>query len=280
MSDEPLEPLDVGKGPESAQSAASSAQISDDWLRDFYKECGREVTLAYTTLNQMKNWAIVVQASIIAAVVSFGRSQPNPRDALVPIVAGALLAYVFTLRFFVRAILCYLNLLRWNTLQSAIVQFKLVPKDTATTQAELESNLRREINDYYHRWLAVVPRTSQLSSNLKLGFGLLLAIPATLFVGGVVMLWGDSLVRGMLLFAIGATAIEGLEFKRSAFFDTPANANRRTKVPKTFPDPEGSEGVILMWLLVLALSVGVMLGPWLDVAIRGLGPIPEVTRIR
>src|SRR5687767_6165523 len=96
----------------------SSASFSDDWLRDFYKECGREVTLAYTTLNQMKNWAIVVQASIIAAAVSFGRSQATGESGLFPILVGALLAYVFTARFFVRAILCYLNLLRWNTLQS------------------------------------------------------------------------------------------------------------------------------------------------------------------
>src|SRR6266404_5852260 len=53
---------------------ARAVELDDPWLHDFYKECGREVTLAYTTLNQMKNWAIVVQAAVISGVVAFGKN--------------------------------------------------------------------------------------------------------------------------------------------------------------------------------------------------------------
>src|SRR5947199_10747156 len=109
--------LGVETEPPAPQKGKDQPALDDAWLRDFYKECGREVTLAYTTLNQMKNWAIVVQAAIIASVASFGRAllqspknEADP-DLSVAIVIGAVLAYLFTLRFFVRAILCYINLL-------------------------------------------------------------------------------------------------------------------------------------------------------------------------
>src|SRR5712692_7160109 len=39
----------------------------EKWVENFYKECGRETTLAYTTLNQMKNWAMVIAAAFISA---------------------------------------------------------------------------------------------------------------------------------------------------------------------------------------------------------------------
>ena len=104
-----------------------SENLEDDWLHDFYKECGREVTLSYTTLNQMKNWAIVVQGTIIASVAGFGRSlltsgdTSTSREIGTAVVIGAVLAHLFTIRFMVRSMLCYINLLRWNVLQSAIV---------------------------------------------------------------------------------------------------------------------------------------------------------------
>src|SRR5437667_1333397 len=100
---------------ESTGSLPASEPLCDSWLHDFYKECGREVTLAYTTLNQMKNWAMIVAAAAISGL-SFGtsgRHYPNP-----VMFVGVVIVYVFILRFFVRAILCYINLTRWNKLQS------------------------------------------------------------------------------------------------------------------------------------------------------------------
>jgi hypothetical protein len=247
--------------------------LDDAWLHDFYKECGREVTLAYTTLNQMKNWAIAVQAAIIAAVVSFGRSLLSHPDGTVQVplgfavVVGAVLAYLFTLRFFVRAILCYVNLLRWNTLQSVIVKYKLVPRDRGDSapldKEQLENCVRSHIQDYYHRWLSPVPRRAQIASNLKLGFGLLLALPALLLMWGASAQWDNSLVRGLVAFAIGGTFIEVMDFWASRFFDTPAVAASRREEHYIFPAPSGDLWYVAIWLLNVTLSGFVALWPWL-----------------
>jgi hypothetical protein len=102
----------------------------------------------------------LVQGTIIAAVAAFIRSNPtggadgSTLPLAFPVVVGSVLAYVFTLRFFVRALLCYINLARWNTLQSAILEWKVWPKNpkTGTTIAaeDVRSDaVRRKIQDYH-----------------------------------------------------------------------------------------------------------------------------------
>jgi hypothetical protein len=235
----------------------------DSWLHDFYKECGREVTLAYTTLNQMKNWAIVVQAAIIAAAVSFTGRVPTiqlsgiTRPEFAPMV-GASLAYLFTLRFFVRAILCYNNLLRWNQLQRSVINAVLLPQPDArrdgSTRAQRIEALRADINLCYYRWLATIPRKKQFLSNLKLGFGLLLALPAFLTIWGSVALWDVPLVRGIAFFVLGGTGIEIADFLMSGYFNDVAAANRRGV--QRNPLEESATTYIVAWignLLVAAL---------------------------
>src|SRR5579863_6802608 len=97
--------------------------LDEAWLHDFYKECGREATLAYTTLNQMKNWAMVVAAAALSGLPFGSKSSEYPTPIM---FAGVVVVYTFILRFFVRAILCYINLVRWNVLQSDCVELKLV----------------------------------------------------------------------------------------------------------------------------------------------------------
>src|SRR5690242_13218613 len=94
--------------------AAPPIVMSFKWAENLYKECGREITLAYTTLNQMKNWAMVIAGAILSGLAfgSAAGSYPNK-----PMIVGVVIAFAFTLRFFIRAILCYINLSRWNTLQ-------------------------------------------------------------------------------------------------------------------------------------------------------------------
>src|SRR2546422_4438514 len=112
-------------GPNLATPKLSSPPIDLDWLETFYKECGREVTLAYTTLNQMKNFAMIIAGAVLSGV-SFGAGAQNYPSG--PMFVGVVIAYAITLRFFVRAILCYINLIRWNRLQSKIVNFMLLAK--------------------------------------------------------------------------------------------------------------------------------------------------------
>lgn len=122
------------EAPNGSTNAASVMTFDDGWLENFYKECGREVTLAYTTLNQMKNWAIVTAAAAISGL-AFGTAASNFPN--VPMFTGTVIVYAFVLRFFIRAIICYVNLIRWNTLQKDCIELKLIPTGTASPASRL-----------------------------------------------------------------------------------------------------------------------------------------------
>jgi hypothetical protein len=243
-----------------------SISLDENWLETFYKECGREATLAYTTLNQMKNWAMIVAAAAISGL-SFGTSAalyPN-----VPMFLGVVLVYVFVLRFYVRAILCYINLLRWNQLQSDCVSLKLVQKpprlgESKKTKEDLEKQLIQDIENYYHRWLSTVNRKTQLFSNLKLGFALLFALPLFFMVQGVATLWGNSWVKGMTFFALGTTFVELNDFFKSQFFDDVRAFKKREsrgKFHDIFPAPASRGWYIALWLLNLTISIAIAQWP-------------------
>ncbi len=83
----------VPPGPELSPSLPSGD--FDTWIEHFYKECGREVTLAYTTLNQMKNWAIAIVAAFVSALVTLGKpGQQSTTIVQVGIYSAAVVAYV------------------------------------------------------------------------------------------------------------------------------------------------------------------------------------------
>lgn len=127
-SSEPLRESSVApdKKADDARQQILPQLIDDDkWLDSFYRECGREVTLAYTTLNQMKNWAMVVAAAAISGLSFSSSAQQNQYPSL-PMFVGTVVVYVFVLRFYIRAILCYTNLLKWNKLQADCLSLKLL----------------------------------------------------------------------------------------------------------------------------------------------------------
>jgi len=243
----------------------------DKWIESFYKECGREVTLAYTTLNQVKNWGMAIVAAFISAIVTLGK--PGDAGALTPaarlgIYSAAVVAYVFNLRFFIRAILCYINLLRWNRLQSDIVAAYLIPKPlkpgkSLPTREQARAFLRDEITDYYHRWRATIDRKNQVFQNLKLGFALVLAFPLFFVIVWSVELWQLALVRGLAVFAAGTTLVELTDFSRSSYFDTPSRHASRSRGgrAKLFPVPVSQGGYLLTWSLTMLLSAVVALWP-------------------
>jgi hypothetical protein len=220
--------------------------LDEEWLKDFYKECGREITLAYTTLNQMQNWAIVVQAAIAAAVGAIVKSvSPNAVDApLTAMVVGASIAYLFTLRFFIRAVICYTNLLRWNTLQKEILLNHSDPVALSET-----------IRTYYYEWRATTPRAKQLASNLKLGFSLLFLLPVGAIVWGIIELRTNALLRGFVTAAVLGTLLEAYHFSRDSWFDDPSAAARRRSARPSFPGPSGDLDHVWGWFIVAAVSV-------------------------
>lgn len=231
---------------------------NDNFLKEFYKECGREVTLAYTTLNQMKNWAIVVSAAIAAAIASLLKSPSatdQASDAKI-IFLGAMLAYLFNVRFFVRAVICYVNLLRWNTLQSDIARLMLqFDSGTSKTKEELQRDVKSSIDIYYHQWLSPIDRWAQFTSNLKLGFGLLLVLPVVIMLWSGAVSWGSFYTRAATIFVVGGSAIELYEFMTTSFLDTPsARARRKASDRNRFPSPSGKNTTFVMWTILLIAS--------------------------
>lgn len=243
----------------------------EKWLEHFYKECGREVTLAYTTLNQMKNWAVLIVAAVVSAVVAVQRSTlGDPRNDL-SVYIGALIAYIFTLRFFVRAILCYINLVRWNNLQRSIAAFKIAQpsSESVKTSNELKQEVLKKIDQLYFGWHAPrdLTRTTQLVANLKLGFGLLLALPLFFAVViGIRMLPFNYPVLGITTFAIGYTIVELIDFLYSPLFDTPEVYAKRKprKENAIFPTPK--LGTRYMILSILNVIVSILIGLWPEIS--------------
>lgn len=252
---------------------SNPTQEFEEWLPRFYSECGREVTLAYTTLNQMKNWAMVIVGAFISAIVAFTKSSSGTDLGPiinVEIMVGAVLAYVLSLRFFVRAILCYINLIRWNKLQSDIISYRLISKteyggSTADEQNTSLTTLNNDIIEFYHNWASPIDRKTQIISNLKLGFALILALPLFFVILGISQLWSDYLVRGFAVFALGNTLLELNEFFHSSFFDTPEKrAKRKTKKEKLsriFPIPTLRIGYLLLWIVNIIISAVFALWP-------------------
>jgi hypothetical protein len=241
-----------------------------DFIKEFYKECGREVTLAYTTLNQMKNWAIVVTAALMGAFASFwrrGQDGALTEDVTLVALVAASLSLLFNLRFFIRASICYVNMLRWNRLQNAIASFKM---GTSRKKAISESELIDEIDTYYHRWASPVGRFEQVSSNLKLGFGLLLAIPTLVVVVCGINSVGDPMAMAVCSFVISGFLIECYEFSTTRFLDVSEkldkkdrkrarkeelDGSRRKGRGGVFPGSSSSLLVFLMWFFSVVLSI-------------------------
>jgi hypothetical protein len=251
--------------------AIDALGLSDKWLENFYKECGREVTLAYTTLNQMKNWAMIVAAAAISGLAFGTGAQSFPNERM---FVGVAIVYTFVLRFFFRAIICYINLVRWNVLQKSCIQLMLDSKPYQREEAA--QRFREDISLYYFRWLAPIDRKTQLVSNLKLGFALLFVLPLFFLGWGFFNLWASPLVEGMTTFVIGTTVIEVGDFLRSTIFDDRHATERRRsrRITSNFPIPSSRFGYLSAWLAVLIVSISVAGIRHHKMVVESASPIP------
>jgi hypothetical protein len=253
---------------ETSQVSGPRGQFDEGWLENFYKECGREVTLAYTTLNQAKNWAMAITGAAISGL-AFGKAETTYPN--VPMFVGVVVVYALNLRFFVRAILSYINLGRWNTLQADCLRSRLFRGGSPSSRLlQSEARLNQDINNLYFEWLSPYSRKTQILSNLKLGFALLLAIPLFFLLWGIPVLWPHPIVKGLTIFALGDTLVELSDFLTSKYFDTVdayARRKARGQISQTFPAPSSRGFFILSWLLVLITSATVAgwptLWPWM-----------------
>src|SRR5205085_1120241 len=100
-----------------------TSSLNRAWLERFYAECGREITLSYTVLNQANTWTTTLFAALVAAIAINGADyNSNPPTLYYPNLIlwfYAVLSWVVMLRFFVRASLPLAYLYKWNSLQAA-----------------------------------------------------------------------------------------------------------------------------------------------------------------
>ncbi|HET9840355.1 MAG TPA: hypothetical protein VFR84_19155 [Candidatus Angelobacter sp.] len=250
--------MTVSTTPASSTSAAAG-KFDEQWLHDLYRECGREITLAYTTQNQLTNWAILVVGALFPAL-AFGAAGAGRPTAFT--VIGLSVAYAFVLRFFFRAILAYINLSRWNTLQKLCLRQRLFPGAAADPDAEAE--LARAIENHYFHWISPINRREQVVSTLRLSFSLLFVLPLFFLLWGFIELWNDSRVpgvdiKGVAVFVVGITGVEIASFLRSSYFDDIAARNKRKNPRAIFPAASPDTGYIVWWLTVLVASIVIAL---------------------
>jgi hypothetical protein len=237
--------------------------LDETWLQNFYKECGRELSLAYGTLNQDTNWAMIIVAALISGLAL--KAPAGAPDGL--IVVGVAVAYAIILRFFVRAILAYINVTRWNTLQRACLELRLLNAQNSPEAGPLQVNLKDKIQNHYFNWLSPINRRAQVLSTLRLSFSLMFALPIFFMAWGVIRSWNNSLVKGALVFAVGISFVEILDFLRSPFFDNVEAHSARAskgKVATTFPSPVADSGYMLWWFIVVVISILVTIWPKLS----------------
>jgi hypothetical protein len=162
-------------------------RIDRRFLDTFYRECGREVTLAYTVLNQTNTWAITFSAAAIAPLIALVKKQPsgeytfdypNPYYWLYLILVWGVL-----LRFLQRSALGLANMYRWNRLATATWELAALPEGDAN-YSQLNDSLVEMVDELMMRWGNPRPVPLIIWNTLKLLY------LGPLIVVAVFVIWG------------------------------------------------------------------------------------------
>jgi len=205
--------------------------IDRKFLDTFYRECGREVTLAYTVLNQTNTWAITFFAAVIGSSLvglvkkvsprDYSFDYPNPFHWLYLILAWGLL-----LRFIQRSALALSNMYRWNKLATSVWEVAALPA-CHPLQAELNDALVLLVDELMIRWREPRSRLFVLWGTLKLMYIGPLIVLLVLIGWGIIALPHDALYWWGIHVFVAWTAMEALFF---------ANWNRNSRQALQGPD--------------------------------------------
>jgi hypothetical protein len=222
---------------------------SDTWVARFYAECGREISLSMNTLHTLNSWAVTVILALLSTLAVI-RHFPNVISYGLLILGASLV-----LRFFIRSLLAYTNLERFNRLQSAALMLLRSPDPDADDVARFDEVLDR----LYYQWACPLPKWRLVWSNAKLaGFSYLFAALA------LVTVWTGLALRNLWqaqLLSLGGLAIvlgEAYLFFRAPYFRHVPSPTQETFGPR----PEQSSGSIptmkalVHWLRRNALALG------------------------
>jgi len=189
-----------------------------EWIRDFNKECGRELTLAFQVISQANNWGLTVATAIfgatLLAIIKFGNDQ-NPISFTYPTFATwyiIIFSWIIMLRFFIRSCIAHINIFRWNKLMKLINLYLSVPENDSRSK-ELENNCIKAINLYYFEWRSPIPMKRLIWDNLKLMYLWFMAPVIILFLWGLISLDIHNIAWGIGLLIFGVpTLLEILWF--------------------------------------------------------------------
>jgi hypothetical protein len=187
------------------------------WLEAFYKECGREVSLAYNVLNQTNNWGITLAvAVVVTCFLGTARVEGRTIYLTYPTLLQwylVIFGWIIMVRFFVRSALGLVNMYRWNELINSTCKVLSLPESHPDTPL-LNRNLAKKIEAYFFRFRSPKTRRFIVWHNLKLMYLWFFIILLCLFTWGIIVLEKTILFWvGLLLFII-PTIIEIVWFNR------------------------------------------------------------------
>ena len=187
-----------------------------DWLKSFYKECGREVSLAYDVLNQTNNWAITLIIAVLATgfIGSIRFDNNDTLKFVYPTIyhwTFIIVAWVINMRFFVRSALALVNMYRWNTLINSTMKVLSLPENHPSSSI-FKDNLSKKIESYYFKWNSPIKTRKLFWENLRLIYLWLFLIIIALFIIGLILLEKNLFYFIGLGFFIAATAYEVINF--------------------------------------------------------------------
>lgn len=184
-----------------------------DWIQEFYKECGREVTLAYNTVNQTNTWGVTLTGIVLASGLMGAARIDTATGAITFTYPNTLVwfyviaAWVIMIRFFVRSALGVANMWRWNELIFASAKV-LSLGDSNPSLGVFQRNLAKKAKAYYFDWK--IPRTQWqiVWNNLVLMYIWFLLGILALFIWGVIGLNRDVAYYAGLVIFFGTTLFE------------------------------------------------------------------------
>ena len=147
---------------------AKPSTLNDSWLKEFYSEVGREVSLARESQERTHNWVITITAGAIASVWALGGGSfryPTESSFIVVLVMLPLV-----LRFFVRSCLEYQIFNRWVFIRDALNAYYF-SKDMRPELEEIAmSSLIEQIRLYYFQWNQPRSNPKMIWDNLVLAY--------------------------------------------------------------------------------------------------------------
>jgi hypothetical protein len=185
--------------------------MNRDWLKQFYGECGREVSLAYNVLNHTNSWGVTLVAGVLAlAIIGTVRAENGNINLTYPTIIHwfyVIVAWIIMVRFFMRSCLALTNMYRWNTLIYAAGAILSLPEGHKELPV-FERNFIKKVKAYFYDWKSPKHRIDVVWHSLKLIYLWFFLILLALIIWGLVGLERNGVyIIGVLLFVV-PTALE------------------------------------------------------------------------